>query len=44
MQPTLLVSPTNPNAETVTGDVQRAERTLGLRVQVMHANAEQDFD
>jgi putative tryptophan/tyrosine transport system substrate-binding protein len=40
----LLVNPTNPNAETVSGDLKAAARTLGLQLHVLYASAERDFD
>jgi putative tryptophan/tyrosine transport system substrate-binding protein len=40
----LLVNPTNPNAETLSGDLQAAARTLGLKLHVLYASAERDFD
>ena len=40
----LLVNPTNPNAETLSRDMQAAARTLGLQVHILHASAERDFD
>src|SRR5712692_10043271 len=40
----LLVNPTNPNAETVTRNLQAAARTLGLELHVLHASSERDFD
>ncbi len=40
----LLVNPTNPNAETVTRNLQVAARTLGLELHVLHASSERDFD
>ena len=40
----LLVNPTNPNAETLSRDVQAAARTLGLQLHVLHASTERDFD
>ena len=40
----LLVNPTNAVSESVQKDVQEAARTLGLRLNVVHANAEPDLD
>jgi putative tryptophan/tyrosine transport system substrate-binding protein len=40
----LLVNPTNLNAETLLRDLQAAARTLGLRLHILHARAERDFD
>jgi putative ABC transport system substrate-binding protein len=40
----LLVNPTNPNAETQSRDLQAAARTLGVRLHVLHARTEHDFD
>jgi ABC-type uncharacterized transport system substrate-binding protein len=40
----LLVNPTNPNAETLTRDLQAAARTLGLQLHVLNASTERDFD
>ena len=40
----LLVNPTNPNAATVTRELQAAARTLGLELHVLHASSERDFD
>ena len=40
----LLVNPTNPNAETLSRDMQAAARTLGLQLHVLHASTERDFD
>ena len=40
----LLVNPSNPNAETVTRELQAAARTLGLELHVLHASSERDFD
>jgi putative ABC transport system substrate-binding protein len=39
-----LVNPTNANAEADTGDAQAAARTLGVRLHVLHARTERDFD
>jgi putative ABC transport system substrate-binding protein len=39
----VLVNPTNPATETLR-DLQAAARTLGLRLHVLHASAERDFD
>ncbi len=41
----LLVDPANPTvAETVTKEVQAAARTLGLKLHVLNASTERDFD
>ena len=40
----LLVNPTNPNAETLSRELQAAARTLGLQLHVLHASTERDFD
>jgi putative tryptophan/tyrosine transport system substrate-binding protein len=40
----LLVNPTNPNAETVTRDLQAAARARGLRSHVLHASNEREID
>jgi putative tryptophan/tyrosine transport system substrate-binding protein len=41
----LLVNPTNPtNAETLSRDMQAADRTLGLQLYILHASTERDFD
>jgi putative tryptophan/tyrosine transport system substrate-binding protein len=41
----LLINPTDlSNAETITRDVQAAARTLGLKLHVLNASTEQDFD
>jgi putative tryptophan/tyrosine transport system substrate-binding protein len=40
----LLVNPANPVAETLTTDAHSAARALGLKLQVLHASAERDFD
>jgi putative ABC transport system substrate-binding protein len=40
----LLVNPTNPNAETLSRDLQGAARSLGLQLHVLHASTELDFD
>jgi putative ABC transport system substrate-binding protein len=39
-----LLNPTNPNAETLSKELQAAARTLGLQLHVLHASAEGDFD
>ena len=39
-----LFNPTNPNAETLSREVQAAARTLGLQLHVLHASTEGDFD
>ena len=41
----LLVNPTNPTvAETQSRDLQSAARNLGLKLHVLHASTERDFD
>ena len=41
----LLVNPTNPAlAESTTREVQAAARTLGLKLHILRASAESDFD
>jgi putative ABC transport system substrate-binding protein len=40
----LLVNPTNPNADTLSRDLQAAARTLGLQLHVLHASTQHDFD
>ena len=40
----LLVNPDNPNAESVTKEVQEAARSLGLRVHVLRARTELEID
>jgi putative ABC transport system substrate-binding protein len=40
----LLVNPTNPNAETISRDLQAAARTLGLTLHILHASTERDID
>jgi ABC-type uncharacterized transport system substrate-binding protein len=40
----LLVNPNNPNAQTLSGDMQAAARKLGLQLHVLHASDEHDFD
>ena len=39
-----LFNPTNPNAETLSGELQAASRTFGLQLNVFHASADGDFD
>jgi putative tryptophan/tyrosine transport system substrate-binding protein len=39
-----LINPTNPNAETLSKDTQKAARSLGLQLHVLHASTERDFD
>jgi putative ABC transport system substrate-binding protein len=39
-----LVNPTNPSAEAQSADLRAAARTLGLRLQILHASEERDFD
>jgi putative ABC transport system substrate-binding protein len=40
----LLINPTNANAESLSGDLQRAARNLGLHLHVLHASDEHDFE
>jgi ABC-type uncharacterized transport system substrate-binding protein len=40
----LLVNPNNPNAHTLSGDMQAAARKLGLQLHVLDASNEGDFD
>ena len=40
----LLVNPNNPNAQTLSGDMQAAARKLGLQLHVVHASSQRDFD
>jgi putative tryptophan/tyrosine transport system substrate-binding protein len=40
----LLVNPTNPNAETLSRATQAAAVALGLKLHVLHASSERDFD
>jgi ABC-type uncharacterized transport system substrate-binding protein len=40
----LLVNPSNPNAQTLSRDLQAAARKLGLQLHVLHASNERDFD
>jgi putative ABC transport system substrate-binding protein len=39
-----LVNPTNPNAAIQSPDLQAAARTLGLKLEVLHAGSERDFE
>jgi putative ABC transport system substrate-binding protein len=40
----LLLNPTNPNAETLSNDTRAAARKLGLKLTVLPASTEHDFD
>ena len=40
----ILVNPTNPNAETLTKDLQEAASSFGLRLHILHASTESDFE
>jgi putative ABC transport system substrate-binding protein len=40
----LLVNPTNPNAESVSRDLQTAARTLGLQLHVQNASTEREIE
>ena len=40
----VLVNPTNPNAETVSKDLEAAARALGLQIHIVNASTERDID
>jgi putative ABC transport system substrate-binding protein len=40
----LLVNPTNPSADVMSKDLQRAAQKLGLQLHVLHASTERHFD
>jgi putative tryptophan/tyrosine transport system substrate-binding protein len=40
----LLVNPTGPNAETLSKEVQAAAERLGIKLHLLHASAEGDFE
>src|SRR5262245_32333188 len=40
----VLINPNNPNAELQAREAQEAARLLGVRVHVLHAGSERDFD
>jgi putative tryptophan/tyrosine transport system substrate-binding protein len=40
----LLVNPTNPNAATISSEARAAARILGLKLHILHASAEREFD
>ena len=40
----VLANPTNPNTETQLRDLQSAARSLAVRLHVLHASTERDFD
>jgi putative tryptophan/tyrosine transport system substrate-binding protein len=40
----VLVNPTNPNTETELRDLQAAAGALGLRLHILHASTDRDFD
>ena len=40
----VLVNPTNPNAEIQSSDLQAAARTLGLKLEILHASTDRDID
>ena len=40
----VLANPSHPGADIVSRDLQSAARTLGLKLDVLHANAERDLD
>ncbi|MBI3759342.1 MAG: ABC transporter substrate-binding protein, partial [Deltaproteobacteria bacterium] len=40
----VLINPTDPSAETLSRDLQAAARTLGLRLHILHASTERNFD
>ena len=39
-----LVNPNNPNAETQLNDIDQGARALGLRIRILNASGERDFD
>ena len=40
----VLIDPANPDAETVSREMQAAAGKLGLKTQLLHASTERDFD
>jgi putative ABC transport system substrate-binding protein len=40
----VLLNPTNPSVDSQIRDMQAAAQALGVRLQIVHANAERDFD
>jgi len=40
----VLLNPANPSVDSQTRDMQAAAQALGVRLQIVHANAERDFD
>jgi putative tryptophan/tyrosine transport system substrate-binding protein len=40
----VLLNPTNPSIDSQTRDMQAAAQILGVRLQIVHASAERDFD
>jgi putative ABC transport system substrate-binding protein len=40
----VLVNPSNSNAQTISADLQSAARGLGVRIEVLHASTEREFD
>jgi putative ABC transport system substrate-binding protein len=40
----LLVNPANPNAESLSRNLQAAARTLGVQLHILHAGTERDID
>lgn len=40
----LLVNPSNPNTETISRDLQTTADTLGLKIDVLQAGAESEFN
>jgi putative ABC transport system substrate-binding protein len=40
----ILINPASPSAETLSTDAQAAARALGLRLQILQASAERDFE
>ncbi len=39
-----LVNPTNPNAQTVSKELEAAARTIGMQMRIIHASNEQELD
>jgi putative ABC transport system substrate-binding protein len=40
----LVVNPSNPNTETISRDLQTTADTLGLKIDVLQAGAESEFN
>src|SRR5262249_34144224 len=40
----LLVNPTNPNAEKISGDLVTAARNIGLQLHVLHVTSDRELD